>query len=248
MSQTADKGQFATGKFTSLFMPVNANEYIPKYPQLTPDEILMYSQHFNSLDADDSGKLGITEIMALFKSIQVPATRDEVKKYIEEVDIDGDGLIDFGEFLTIFIKEKESGASSKLSEGLKKQQNLIKAAGARGEHAYPQEEVTGFVNYLNQELGEDPALQHILPIDPEGDALFTAVQDRILMCKLLTLVHTDIREGVPHLVLGLTWQLIRESLLKDIQLTVHPELFRLLKPGETIEDLLKLKPEEILLR
>ncbi|KAH0785115.1 fimbrin [Histomonas meleagridis] len=272
-------------------MPVNANEYIPKYPQLTPDEILMYSQHFNSLDADDSGKLGITEIMALFKSIQVPATRDEVKKYIEEVDIDGDGLIDFGEFLTIFIKEKESGASSKLSEGLKKQQNLIKAAGARGEHAYPQEEVTGFVNYLNQELGEDPALQHILPIDPEGDALFTAVQDGILMCKLVNLaapdtIHDkvialppklnqykilenctlainsaksigmstvnigphDIREGVPHLVLGLTWQLIRESLLKDIQLTVHPELFRLLKPGETIEDLLKLKPEEILLR
>jgi len=38
------------------------------------------------------------------------------------------------------------------------------------------------------------------------------------------------------------------SLLKDIQLTAHPELFRLLKDGETLEQLLKLSPEEILLR
>ena len=272
-------------------MPVNANEYIPKFPQLTPDEILMYAEHFNSLDYDDSGELGITEIMSLFKSIQVPATREDVKKYIAEVDLDGNGLVDFGEFLTIFVKEKETGKSTKLGEGLRKQQTLIKAAGRRGEHTYPQEEVSGFVNYLNKELEGDPDLEHILPIDPDSDALFTAAQDGILMCKLVNLaapdtIHPkvislppklnqykilenctlainsaksigmstvnigphDIREGVPHLVLGLTWQLIRQSLLKDIQLTVHPELYRLLRPGETIEDLLKLKPEEILLR
>ncbi|EAX88125.1 fimbrin, putative [Trichomonas vaginalis G3] len=60
--------------------------------------------------------------------------------------------------------------------------------------------------------------------------------------------NTDIRDGTVHLVLGLTWQLVRMSLLKTVNLTNHPELFRLLKPGETLADLLKLSPEQILLR
>jgi plastin-1 len=38
------------------------------------------------------------------------------------------------------------------------------------------------------------------------------------------------------------------GLLASISLSNHPELFRLLEPGETIEDLLKLSPEQILLR
>ena len=274
-----------------LFRSVNPNEYIRKYPQLTPDEHQTYADQFNKLDADGSGKLGPTEIMSIFKAVQVPATLDQIKKYINEIDQDGDGLIDYDEFLSLFIKEKESGKQSALSEGLRKHQTLIKSAGSRGEHTYPQEEVTGFVNYINAELKDDESLKYILPIDPEGDALFTAIKDGVLMCKLVNLaapetIHektisyppklsifkinenctlainsaksigmsvvnvgpNDIRDGTPHIVLGLTWQLIRESLLKDIQLTAHPELFRLLKPGETIDQLLKLKPEEILLR
>jgi len=64
----------------------------------------------------------------------------------------------------------------------------------------------------------------------------------------LNIGNTDIRDGTIHLVLGLTWQIVRMSLLKTVNLTNHPELFRLLKPGETIADLLKLSPEQILIR
>jgi len=66
--------------------------------------------------------------------------------------------------------------------------------------------------------------------------------------QVINIGPQDIRDGTQHLILGLTWQLIREALLKDVQLTAHPELFRLLKEGEKLDDLLKLKPEEILLR
>jgi len=58
----------------------------------------------------------------------------------------------------------------------------------------------------------------------------------------------DIIEGRPHLLLGLIWQIIRIGLLSKITLANHPELFRLLEPGETIQDLLKLPPDQILLR
>jgi len=59
---------------------------------------------------------------------------------------------------------------------------------------------------------------------------------------------SDLKEGKVHLVLGLIWQIIRIGLLASINLQNHPYLIRLLEPGENLEDLLKLSPEQILLR
>jgi len=67
-------------------------------------------------------------------------------------------------------------------------------------------------------------------------------------CSVVNIGSQDLIEGRPHLVLGLIWQIIRIGLLSKISLTNHPELFRLLEDGETIEDLLKLPPDQILLR
>jgi len=50
------------------------------------------------------------------------------------------------------------------------------------------------------------------------------------------------------LVLGLIWQIIKIGLFSRITLQNHPELYRLLEPGETIEDFLKLPVDQILLR
>lgn len=58
----------------------------------------------------------------------------------------------------------------------------------------------------------------------------------------------DLNEGRPHIVLGLIWQIIKIGLLKDINLTSHKELVLLLQQDETLEDLLMLPPEELLIR
>jgi len=58
----------------------------------------------------------------------------------------------------------------------------------------------------------------------------------------------DLIEGKPILILGLIWQIIKIQLTSDIELKEHPELVLLLEEGEELEDLLKLSPEEILLR
>jgi len=52
----------------------------------------------------------------------------------------------------------------------------------------------------------------------------------------------------PHIVLGIVWQLVKIQLLNSINLKNHPELIRLLEDGETLADLLKLPPEQLLLR
>ena len=50
------------------------------------------------------------------------------------------------------------------------------------------------------------------------------------------------------MVLGLMWQIVKLAVLCNIQLKHHPELIRLLNPGEQLSDLLKLSPEQLLLR
>lgn len=46
----------------------------------------------------------------------------------------------------------------------------------------------------------------------------------------------------------MVWQIIKIGLSARVNLNYCPELFRLLEPGETIEDFLKLSPEKILIR
>jgi len=67
-------------------------------------------------------------------------------------------------------------------------------------------------------------------------------------CNVINIGSNDLIEGKVHLVLGLIWQIIRIGLMASINLKNHPYLVRLLEPGETLEDLLKLSPEQILLR
>lgn len=67
-------------------------------------------------------------------------------------------------------------------------------------------------------------------------------------CNITNIGHADLEAGKPHLVLGLIWQIIRIGLLSEVNLHSHPGLVHLLEEGETIDDLLKLSPEEILIR
>lgn len=67
-------------------------------------------------------------------------------------------------------------------------------------------------------------------------------------CNVTNIGRTDLEDGKAHLVLGLIWQIIRIGLLSEVNLASHPGLVHLLEEGETIDDLLKLSPEEILIR
>ena len=59
-------------------------------------------------------------------------------------------------------------------------------------------------------------------------------------------IHSN--KGKKWLLLGLLWQLIKMALVKEINLTTVPGLVRLLQEDENINDLLRLSPEQILLR
>jgi len=89
-------------------------------------------------------------------------------------------------------------------------------------------------------------------------SVFQIQENQTLCIKAATSigVHTvnvgasELMEGEKfvHIVLGMVWQLVKIQLLNSINLKNHPELIRLLEPGETLEDLMKLPPDVLLLR
>jgi len=69
-----------------------------------------------------------------------------------------------------------------------------------------------------------------------------------LGCKVVNIRPDDIAVGVPHLILGLLWQIIRHALLKNISLARNINIAVLLKPGEDLSVLEALAPEQIIMR
>ena len=67
-------------------------------------------------------------------------------------------------------------------------------------------------------------------------------------CSVVNIGSGDLLEVREHLILGLIWQIIRRGLLGKIDIKLHPELYRLLEDDETLEQFLRLPPEQILLR
>jgi plastin-1 len=67
-------------------------------------------------------------------------------------------------------------------------------------------------------------------------------------CSVVNIGSQDLIEGREHLILGLIWQIIKIGLLSKISLQHHPELYRLLENGESLDELLRLPADVLLLR
>ncbi|KAJ8357119.1 hypothetical protein SKAU_G00199130 [Synaphobranchus kaupii] len=67
-------------------------------------------------------------------------------------------------------------------------------------------------------------------------------------CTVVNIDAQDLKDGKPHLVLGLLWQIIKTGLFADIEISRNEALIALLGQGEELDHLLSRSPEEMLLR
>lgn len=67
-------------------------------------------------------------------------------------------------------------------------------------------------------------------------------------CTVVSIDAHGLMAGKPHLVLGLFWQIIKVGLFADIEISRNEALIGLLTEGESLEHIMSLSPEELLLR
>merc|ERR1711871_1752545 len=78
---------------------------------LTEEQIEEIREAFNLFDADNSGAIDVRELKAAMRALGFEVKKEELKKMINDIDNDGNGSIEFQEFLEMMtgkVGEKDT--------------------------------------------------------------------------------------------------------------------------------------------
>lgn len=129
-------------------------------PGLTEDEIEELRQAFDLFDTDGSGTIDPKELRAAMQSLGFEAKNQTIYQMIKDIDKDGNGDIDFDEFLDL-MTSRLAGSDSK--EDVQKIFELF------------DDDKTGYISLQNlkrvaQELGENMDDSELLEMIQRADA------------------------------------------------------------------------------
>ncbi|KAL3683541.1 hypothetical protein R1sor_001563 [Riccia sorocarpa] len=132
--------------------------------QLTKEQIAVVKEAFMLFHKDGDGSISAKELGTVIRSLCQNPTEDEVEDMIREVDANGDGTIDFAEFLTLTALKLKDGDSE--STDLKEAFRLL------------DKDQNGFINALElrqvmtnlgEKLSDDEIHEMIRQVDMDGD-------------------------------------------------------------------------------
>ncbi|XP_064086378.1 plastin-2-like isoform X1 [Macrobrachium nipponense] len=150
---------------------------------------------FSSIDRDGNGYIDLSELKAALDIVGFKLPQWQVRKMIEDwdksTDGPGKGKLSFDEFQNMCAGLKAQDIASSFKKMVNKRENLetlggMSTASSEGTtHSVRLEEQLAFSDWINTNLGHDPHLKHLLPIDSEGRYLYDKVKDGILLCKVI---------------------------------------------------------------
>ena len=88
--------------------------------QLTDEQIAEFKEAFALFDKDGDGTITTKELGTVMRSLGQNPTEAELQDMINEVDVDGNGTIDFPEFLSLMARKmKETDTEEELMEAFR---------------------------------------------------------------------------------------------------------------------------------
>ncbi|GMI95956.1 calmodulin 8, calmodulin-like 8 [Hibiscus trionum] len=87
---------------------------------LTEEQISEFREAFNFFDKDGDGCITVEELATVIRSVDQNPSEEELRDMMNEVDADGNGSIEFSEFLNLMAKKmQENDAEEELKEAFK---------------------------------------------------------------------------------------------------------------------------------
>jgi calmodulin len=131
--------------------------------QLTDDQISEFKEAFSLFDKDGDGCITTKELGTVMRSLGQNPTEAELQDMINEVDADGNGTIDFPEFLNLMARKmKDTDSEEELKEAFrvfdKDQNGFISAA-----------ELRHVMTNLGEKLTDEEVDEMIKEADVDGD-------------------------------------------------------------------------------
>ncbi|CAD5111572.1 DgyrCDS871 [Dimorphilus gyrociliatus] len=130
---------------------------------LSPEQIEEFKEAFSLFDKDGDGEITTKELGTVMRSLGQNPTEAELKEMINEVDQDGNGFVDFDEFLGMMMKKmKEAGSEDEISEAF----NLFDKDGDGYLSHYEMKQVMA---NLGEKLTDTEVWEMIREYDADGD-------------------------------------------------------------------------------
>ena len=76
---------------------------------LTPEQIANFREAFNVFDKDGDGRITAKELGTVMRSLGQNPSEAEIQDMVNEADIDGNGTIEFDEFLYMMSRQLREG-------------------------------------------------------------------------------------------------------------------------------------------
>ena len=122
-----------------------------------------FKEAFNIFDKDKDGYITIKELDQIMKKLGQAPTESELQNMINEVDIDGNGTIDFREFLGIMTKKlKETDSEDELIE-------VFKIFDSDGNGLINSNELLNVMVTLGENANKTDIEELIKEVDHDGD-------------------------------------------------------------------------------
>ncbi|KAG8483559.1 hypothetical protein CXB51_022455 [Gossypium anomalum] len=155
--------------------------------QLTDDQISEFKEAFSLFDKDGDGCITTKELGTVMRSLGQNPTEAELQDMINEVDADGNGTIDFPEFLNLMARKmKDTDSEEELKEAFrvfdKDQNGFISAA-----------ELRHVMTNLGEKLTDEEVDEMIREADVDGDGQINYEEFvKVMMAKF---VITSLSDG-----------------------------------------------------
>lgn len=131
--------------------------------QLPEEQVAEFKEAFSLFDKDGDGVISTRELGTVMRSLGQNPTDSEIQDMINEIDEDGNGTIDFTEFLSLMVRKIQS---NNIDDELR---DAFKVFDRDGNGLISASELRHVMTNLGEKLTEEEVEEMIKEADVDGD-------------------------------------------------------------------------------